>query len=62
MITDADRIKWIAENIGYMEHQWNKDDGKYNFWPHENIDNLLCDESKVGMSLIEYIDARIKGE
>lgn len=63
MITDADRIKWIADNINYMEHNWNGNEGKYNFWPHEDLDpTLLFDEKHVGKSLIEYIDSRIKGE
>ena len=55
-MTDADRIKWISENINYMEHG----SGKYNFWPHEDFDkNLLFDENCLNMTLIEYIDYRI---
>ena len=59
-MTNADRIKWIAENINYMEHNCDNDASKYNFWPHEDSDpHLLFDEKCVGMSLIEYIDYRI---
>lgn len=62
MITDADRIKWIAQNMTYMEHGADKEH-PYNFWPHDNSDPAyICDESKVGMTILEYIDSRIKGE
>lgn len=59
MITDADRMKWIAENVNYFEHKWNNTEGKYNFWPHEEEKGLLFDPEKVGMNIIEYIDSRI---
>jgi hypothetical protein len=60
MATDAQRVAWIAEHINYMEHNWDKVYGKYNFWPHEEDENLLYSEKHVGMSLIEYIDSRIE--
>ncbi len=59
MITDADRVKWIAQNINYFEHFATKEK-PMNFWPHEDIDGLLFDEKYLGMSIIEYIDARIE--
>ncbi len=58
MITDADRIKWLLQNVNYFEHHATKEK-PMNFWPHEQIDNLLCDERFVDMNIIEYIDARI---
>jgi hypothetical protein len=59
MITDADRMKWIAQNIGYFEHGATKENPG-NFWPHDDSDPVYyCEEKYLGMSIIEYIDARI---
>jgi hypothetical protein len=62
-ITNDDRIKWIAENINYIEHHASKEH-PYNFWPHEESKDplILFQEDKCGMTLIEYIDSRIRGE
>jgi hypothetical protein len=62
-ITDADRVKWMADRITYLEHR-NKDGvlcaqvktGQY--WPQRE-DEDPADHDMIGLSLIDYIDAQI---
>ena len=59
-MTDTEVLKWMLENINDMEHHAIKEH-PYNFWPHDNSDpGLLFEEEKVGMTLREYVESRMK--
>ena len=57
MLTDTEILNWLLSNVNYMEHG----PDKYAFWPHEDFDpSLLFEEDKLGLTLREYVVARIK--
>lgn len=64
VIIDADRVKWMAERIDYLEHR-NRDGVKCaqvktgQYWP-QCEDESPADPDMVDLTLIEYIDAQIR--
>lgn len=60
-MTDADTkvLNWLLERTTYLEHSRDE----YGWWPHLS-DCQSCDyeKNKVGLSLREYVEARIKEE
>lgn len=66
MITDKDRIEWLAKRVAYIEHA-DKDGTqcakvpKGCYWPQE-VEHETADHDMVGLGLIEYIDAMITAE
>jgi Zn finger protein HypA/HybF involved in hydrogenase expression len=66
MITDKQRIEWLAARVAYLEHA-NAEGvscvkapvGQY--WP-QNEEEAPADPDMVDLTLIEYVDAQITSE
>jgi len=59
MITDKQRLDWIETQVCYLEHGSIKDRDLY--WPQTSEDYEIDPESpSLGMSLREYVDARLE--
>lgn len=67
VINNADRVKWMAERIDYIEHR-NRDGIKCaqvktgQYWPQCEDEDATADPDMVDLTLIEYIDAQIAKE
>lgn len=61
MPTDTEILNWLLKNVNYLEHHADTDH-PFNFWPHEEAEGLVFQEDKLGLSLREYVVARIGEE